>query len=144
MGPGRRTLRALHLHSSLIATMPCNNGNVAMKNKTTWTNINGSWQHGKTKVIRVPEALAERILEYARAIDASAPISDTAYDIPDRYGDVSQQQEIILQALASYVKWKRKNYHPNQNSKQLNTDTRAWDEFRKFQTMVQENPELLI
>ena len=28
-----------------------------------------SWKHGKTKVIRVPEALAEQIIEYARKLD---------------------------------------------------------------------------
>jgi hypothetical protein len=28
-----------------------------------------SWAHGKTKVIRVPEALAEKILEIARILD---------------------------------------------------------------------------
>ncbi|MEM6614111.1 MAG: hypothetical protein AAF652_18045 [Cyanobacteria bacterium P01_C01_bin.72] len=28
-----------------------------------------TWRHGKTKVIRVPEALSEQILEYARTLD---------------------------------------------------------------------------
>lgn len=27
------------------------------------------WKHGKTKVIRVPEALADQIIEYARKLD---------------------------------------------------------------------------
>ena len=27
------------------------------------------WKHGKTKVIRVPEVLADRVLEYARQLD---------------------------------------------------------------------------
>ena len=28
-----------------------------------------TWKHGKTKVIRVPEALADEVLRYARSID---------------------------------------------------------------------------
>ncbi len=28
-----------------------------------------TWKHGKTKVIRVPEALAEQIIQYARKLD---------------------------------------------------------------------------
>jgi hypothetical protein len=34
----------------------------------------GKWKHGKTKSIRVPAALAEQILEYARNLDESAII----------------------------------------------------------------------
>ncbi len=36
----------------------------------------GKWKHGKTKSIRVPEALAERILEYARNLDENAIIEN--------------------------------------------------------------------
>lgn len=116
-----------------------------MRNQTTWINVNGSWRHGKTKVIRVPEALAEQILEYARAIDASAPTSDTANDIPDHVGDVSQKQEIVLQALGEYIKFRRESRrHPNQYSKHLNTDARTWDEIRKFQAMVENQPQQLL
>lgn len=28
-----------------------------------------NWRHGKTKVIRIPEVLADRVLQYARDID---------------------------------------------------------------------------
>lgn len=34
----------------------------------------GKWKHGKTKSIRVPEALAEQILQYARNLDENAII----------------------------------------------------------------------
>lgn len=113
-----------------------------MRNKTTWTNINSTWRHGKTKVIRVPEALVPQILEYARALDTTSRTNPE--NIPDRVGDVFQYQEVILLVLARYVEWKRSTYNPNQNSKQLDTSTRAWDELRKFQVMVEKNPELLL
>ena len=29
----------------------------------------GKWKHGKTKSIRVPEALAEQVLEYTHNVD---------------------------------------------------------------------------
>lgn len=34
-----------------------------------------SWSHGKTKVIRVPEALAEKLLEIARALDTGVSLT---------------------------------------------------------------------
>ena len=34
----------------------------------------GKWKHGKTKSIRVPEALAEQVLEYAHNLDENAII----------------------------------------------------------------------
>ena len=111
------------------------------RNKTTWE---PAWHHGKTKTIRVPIALASEIIEYARAIDRSSSYVFDADNIPKRDGDVFFQQLAVLEALVSYVQWKRKNYHPNQNARSLDTNTRAWDEFRKFQKMVKEQPELLL
>lgn len=35
-----------------------------------------SWLHGKTKVIRVPEALAEKLLEIARALDTGVSLTE--------------------------------------------------------------------
>jgi hypothetical protein len=34
-----------------------------------------AWNKGKTKVIRVPEALADKILEIARILDADSPMN---------------------------------------------------------------------
>jgi len=34
----------------------------------------GKWKHGKTKLIRVPEELADKILEYAHKLDENAKI----------------------------------------------------------------------
>ena len=34
----------------------------------------GKWKHGKTKLIRVPEKLADQILEYAHKLDENAKI----------------------------------------------------------------------
>ncbi|NEU77450.1 hypothetical protein PI95_034585 [Hassallia byssoidea VB512170] len=91
-------------------------------NSTSWQ---PGWKHGKTQVIRVPIALAPKILEYARALDEQAVDSDLGL------------QAEILQTIDRYIEHKRRNYHPNQNSKQLDTNTRAWDELRKFQAMVE-------
>ena len=35
-----------------------------------------TWQHGKTKVVRVPEALADKILEIARILDGGVSLVD--------------------------------------------------------------------
>ncbi len=86
------------------------------KNNTTWT---AGWKHGKTQVIRVPHALAPKILEYARALDSE------------------QLENAVLQTIDKYIEWKRSHYHPNQYSRKMDINTRAWDEFRKFRAMVE-------
>ena len=44
------------------------------------------WKHGKTKTIRVPEALAEEILEYAHKLDVG---DITDYDTISKVVDLS-------------------------------------------------------
>jgi len=43
----------------------------------------------------------------------------------------------ILQAIDKYIERKQESYHPNQHSKELDINTRAWDELRKFRAMVE-------
>ncbi|BAY22852.1 hypothetical protein NIES2100_26160 [Calothrix sp. NIES-2100] len=105
------------------------------RNSTTWES-GSSWRHGKTKTIRVPIALENPVMGYARKLDGFHNIS---VDISRRAGDIF----LILEAIAKYIEYKRTNYHPNQNSRQLDINTRAWDELRKFQKLLQENPQLL-
>lgn len=96
----------------------------------TWGS-GSSWRSGTTKTIRVPVALEAQIMEYARAVDSGIGVSHV------NTGD------LILKVIDRYIEYKRQNYHPNQNSKKLDTSTRAWDELRKFQKLVQENPQAL-
>ncbi|MBE9054176.1 hypothetical protein IQ243_28050 [Nostocales cyanobacterium LEGE 11386] len=96
---------------------------------TTWTG--GSWNHGETKTIRVPAALADEIMVYAKALDSCKAVSH------------GNSRDIILQAIAAYIEFKKASRHPNQYGKELDTNTRAWDELRKFQKLVQERPEIL-
>jgi hypothetical protein len=63
------------------------------RTNTTWK-AGSTWRSGKTKMIRVPITLAEKILEYARALDS---------------GEVENP---VLQAIDEYIEWKRQNYHP--------------------------------
>jgi hypothetical protein len=91
-------------------------------NSTTWK---PAWNHGKTQVIRVPIALADQILEYAKWLDTHEKSSDA------KTGDF-----VILRAIDKYIKWKRSTYHPNQHSKKIDTSTRAWDELRKFRAIM--------
>jgi hypothetical protein len=94
-------------------------------NSTTWK---PAWNHGKTQVIRVPIALADQILEYAKWLDTHEKSSDA------KTGDF-----VVLQTINKYIKWRRYHHHPNQHSRKLNTSTRTWDELRKFRTMVETN-----
>jgi predicted alpha/beta-fold hydrolase len=94
-------------------------------NDTTWQ---PTWNNGKTRTIRVPVSLAEDILDYARALDQQN--FTTIY------------RQVILQALNQYVEYKRQNYHPNQYSREVNTNTRAWDEFRKFMALIETEAQL--
>jgi hypothetical protein len=96
-------------------------------NNTTWT---PAWNHGKTQVIRVPITLVPRILQYAKWLDRNVSLI-----AEDRRGDFSC--DVMLQAIDKYIEWKRQNYHPNQHSKELDINTRPWDELRKFRAMVE-------
>ncbi|MEH2067768.1 MAG: hypothetical protein V7K47_06315 [Nostoc sp.] len=95
------------------------------KNSTTWTG--SAWRSGETKTIRVPIALEEKIMAYARAIDRENAMS---------HGIVG---EIILSAIADYIKMRQQNLHPNQHSKGkgLSTRSRIWDELRRFESWIE-------
>lgn len=93
----------------------------------TWGS-GSTWQNGPTKTIRVPIALVAPIMEYARAIDSGVDVSHV------------NTAEVILKAIDSYTKIRQQSYRPNQHSKKPDTSSRAWDELRKFQKLVQENP----
>lgn len=89
---------------------------------TSWGN---NWNYGATKVIRVPAALENQILEYAKALDSK--------QIPL---DSSELQAAILLAIDQFVEQRIKNFHPNQYSRSGNTHSRRWDELRKFRKFV--------
>jgi hypothetical protein len=101
------------------------------KNSTTW---GASWNSGATKVVRVPVALENQIMAYARAVD-----NNEYADISQRAGDIF----LVLEVIEKYIEYKRTRYHSNQHSRELDINTRAWDELRKFQKLLQENPEAL-
>lgn len=100
---------------------------MAGRTKTTWEK-GSSWQSGETKVIRVPVAIADEVLAYARSLDQR---------------DFTNHQHLVLTAIDRYIEDKRQNYHPNQYSKKLDITTRPWDELRKFTEKVKNQPEKL-
>ena len=104
---------------------------------TTWS---GGWNSGKTTSFRVPIALKDDILAYARKVDFKL-INDKTTNIPLLSGDFLQ--EFTMQLIDRYIKYKRTIYHPNQNSRELDISTRPWDELRRFQKLIQKSPELL-
>ncbi|MFB2770359.1 hypothetical protein ACE1AT_13870 [Pelatocladus sp. BLCC-F211] len=93
------------------------------RRKTTWGN---SWNHGETKVIRVPAALESQIMEYARAIDSGL--------VPSC--DQEQLQKAILLVIDKFVQERSQQFHPNQYSRTASTHTRRWDELRKFRNAI--------
>jgi hypothetical protein len=109
------------------------------RTRTTWES-RSTWNSGKTTLIRVPIVLKDDVLAYARAVD-SFSVSDKSRNIPMLKGDFLQ--EFTLGLIDRYIELKRLNYHPNQNSRKLDTSTRAWDELRKFQKVLRESPQLL-
>jgi hypothetical protein len=100
------------------------------RTSTTWES-GSTWQTGKTKLIRVPEAIADEVMCCAREIDAGKAVLH------------GNRADIIESAIAEYVEMRRANLHPNQYSKGKGLDTRSrtWDELRRFQDWVknQEN-----
>jgi hypothetical protein len=93
----------------------------------TWAS-GSTWQSGPTKTIRVPIALEAEIMEYARAIDSGIGVSHV------------NTAEVILKAIESYIEFRQLHHHPNQHSSKPEISSRAWDELRRFQKLVQQNP----
>ena len=87
------------------------------KNHTSWQ---PAWNHGKTQSIRVPITLAEKILEYAYAIDSG----------------LVMDQLLILRVIDSFVEERIREFHPNQHSHTGSITSRRWDELRRFRDAV--------
>ncbi|MEH2415405.1 hypothetical protein [Nostoc sp.] len=93
------------------------------------------WNHGKTQTIRVPIALKDQILDYARAVDSKL-IFDESEEIPELLpGD-------FLQIIDRYITWRTKNYRSTQLFLKPDITARTWDELRKLQKLLRECPEL--
>ncbi|AFY34881.1 hypothetical protein [Calothrix sp. PCC 7507] len=103
----------------------------------TWTNAS-TWQSGPTKTIRVPIALEQQIMAYARAIDSE---SASKPSIPQREGDIFLQ--FTLGVIDRYINWRQKNYRSTQNSRKPDLTARTWDELRKLRKLLVQNPEVL-
>ncbi|MBD2503412.1 hypothetical protein [Anabaena azotica] len=97
---------------------------------TTWTS-GSTWEHGDTTTIRVPVALKADVMAYARAKDKGEALLH------------GNSKEIILGAIAAYTELRKRDRHPNQHNKELDTNARTWDELRKFAKLLAEQPHLL-
>lgn len=97
---------------------------------TTWTS-GSTWQNGATKTIRIPIALANQIMDYARELDNNNAVTR---------GIVAED---ILEVIERYIEFRQQHYRPNQHSGKPEISSRTWDELRKFQKLVRENPEAL-
>ncbi|WGV23465.1 hypothetical protein [Halotia branconii] len=97
----------------------------------TWTG-GSTWHSGETKTIRVPIVLEAQIMDYARAIDSGKDVSHV------------NTADLILDAIDCYIKFRQRNFRPNQHSKKPDMTSRAWDELRKFQKLLRENPAALL
>ncbi len=99
------------------------------RTSTTWES-GSTWRSGKTKLIRVPEAIADEVMCCARTIDSGKAVLH------------GNRADIVESAITDYIEMRRGNRHPNQYSKgkELDTRSRTWDELRRFRRIVQEEP----
>jgi hypothetical protein len=99
------------------------------RTSTTWA---GGWNMGETTTVRIPKALKGELMAYARARDAGECLLQ------------GNNSDVVLSAIAAYKKIRSTSIHPNQFSKgNMNINTRAWDELRRFAKLVEEQPHLL-
>ena len=101
------------------------------RRKTSW---NESWNHGKTKVIRVPEALCDQIVQYATDLDCG------------KVPTLSQEelQKTFLLAIDTFVQQRLEKFHPNQYACTGSTNTRRWDELRNLRNPIAQSPEKIL
>ena len=109
------------------------------RTRTTWKS-GSTWHSGKTTSIRVPIALKDDVLSYARFVDSKL-INDKCLNIPLLPGDFLQ--EFTLLVIDRYIEFRQQHHHPNQHSSKPKINSRAWDELRRFQKLIQQSPELL-
>ena len=102
------------------------------RRKTSWSE---SWNHGKTKVIRVPESLCDQIMEYARSLDCGAAAPHVSQE---------QLQKTFLLAIDTFVEQRLEKSHPNQYSCIPSTNTRRWDELRKLRNLIAQEPNKIL
>ena len=98
------------------------------------------WNSGKTTSIRVPIALKDDILAYARFVDSKL-INDKCPNIPLLPGNFLQQ--FTLGLIDRYIEFRQQHHHPNQHSSKPKISSRPWDELRRFQKLIADSPELL-
>lgn len=103
------------------------------RTSTTWA---GGWNLGETTTIRIPKALKDELMAYARARDRG--------EIPPKCL-LQGNADAVLSAIAAYINLKKSVRHHNQfnQGRELDINTRAWDELRKFQKLVKEQPQTL-
>ena len=101
------------------------------RRSTTWKN---NWKHGKTKPIRVPSVLANQIMEYAVALD-----SGNAHHVSQE-----ELQKTFLLAIDTFVQQRLEKFHPNQYACTGSTNTRRWDELRKFRNSIAQEPNKIL
>ena len=68
-----------------------------------------TWQHGKTRTIRVPVALADKVLSYARTLDSGNVTSSRDTNDSLLAGKLSE--------LLTKVDCKERGYKPNSSSR---------------------------
>jgi|GEM_PF-4728774 len=105
---------------------------MAGKGGRTGTTWEPGWHCGKTTPIRVPIALKDDILAYARAVDSKLISNSQPIPLP---GDFLQA--FTIRVIDRYIAWRCQNYRSTQNSYQPDTSARTWDEMRKFRQMVE-------
>jgi hypothetical protein len=90
----------------------------------------GTWNMGETTTIRIPKALKDELMAYARARDAGKSLLQ------------GNNSDVVLSAIAKYIDFKKSSRHHNQHNqgRELDLNTRAWDELRKFKKLVEEQP----
>ena len=101
------------------------------RRKTTW---NESWNHGKTKHIRVPLALCDQIVQYARNLDSGI----------EYHPSQEQLQKTFLLAIDTFVQQRLEKFHPNQYTCIPSTNTRRWDELRKLRNSIALEPSKIL
>ncbi|MBN3897341.1 MAG: hypothetical protein HWQ41_19295 [Nostoc sp. NOS(2021)] len=89
------------------------------RTSTTWEK-GSKWNQGKTQTIRVPIAITKQILQYAHTIDSG----------------IEPDQQLILRAIDSFVESRVGEFHPNQHSRIASTNSRRWDELRRFRNAI--------
>lgn len=96
------------------------------------TSFQPTWNLGKTRLIRVPEVLADDLLARAKRLDAGESKLKTSSEL---------YWQAFLDEMDDFIEAESNSHGANQHKKEFSIETRDWKKFKKFRQKIKERKD---